>query len=542
MGMHDYERIAEEHAQRAGRRPGGSRAQPGPAALLRLQRAAGNAATGRIVLARRKTDDDETEEELDVTPESIRTALAGVSVTTTEQRITGLMPWEIFKHATGNTQDKKKLYNALKSALRDAEKSRTALESAKQALGSAPAKLAPAKLAKLQQAVPKAEKAHEKAVKRAALARTKLKEFIKGKIWRWSPDPKLAELEREVADKKKALARLNKARKKDAAAIKAAQAALDDARRRYNARLEELKQEVENDPMEMGTFTRTRYTIRVGDTTVNLHDHVEAYATIAERGLEGSAHRTATAQSQTVDQLVDADPTISSSTKKIIKLVSSFEGRFSSVNTWDIADVTWGFIQWTTGKSGKGSLIDTLLACKAQAPKVFDQRLRRFGIDVSKADGLVVTLPDGTVKKGKDAARHIQVDPLLTAILSASGEDPEFKIAQLRHANDKVGKEVLRARITVDGRKVKLGDVLTSELAVGGAFNRAVHAGAGAVQKLLSGALNAWAKKEKIDTGKPVSEWGAEADAVCIAALRGVETDRMRTMAATLSAEPGSFR
>jgi hypothetical protein len=541
--MHPYERIAEEHAQRAGRRPAGSRAQPGSAAaLLRLQRMAGNAATSRLVLARRKPGEDDTEEELEVTPESIATALAGVSVTKTEQRVTGLKPWEIFKHATGNTQDKKKLYGALKSAVRDAEKARTALASAKKALDAAPDKLAPAKRTKLQQAVPKAEKALEKADKRAALARAKLKEFIKGKIWRWSPDPKLNELEREVAEKKKALARVKKARTKDAGAIKSAEAALDDAKRRYNARLEELKQEVEDDPMEMGTFTRTRYRIQVGDTTVSLHDHVEAYATIADRGLEGSAQRTATTPTQTVDQLVDGDATISSSTKKIIKLVSSFEGRFSSVNTWDIADVTWGFIQWTTGKSGKGSLIDTLLACKAQAPTVFDQRLRRFGIDVSSADGLIVTLPDGTVKKGKDAARHIQVDPLLTAILSASGEDPQFKIAQLRHANDKVGKEVLRSRVTVAGRKVKLGDILTSELAVGGAFNRAVHAGAGAVQKLLSGALNAWAKKEKIDTSKPVAEWGADADAVCITALRSVETDRMRTMAATLSATPGSFR
>jgi hypothetical protein len=541
--MHPYERIAEEHAQRAGRRPAGSRAQPGSAAaLLRLQRMAGNAATSRLVLARRKPGEDDTEEELEVTPESIATALAGVSVTKTEQRVTGLKPWEIFKHATGNTQDKKKLYGALKSAVRDAEKARTALASAKKALDAAPDKLAPAKRTKLQQAVPKAEKALEKADKRAALARAKLKEFIKGKIWRWSPDPKLNELEREVAEKKKALARVKKARTKDAGAIKAAETALDDAKRRYNARLEELKQEVEDDPMEMGTFTRTRYTIRVGDTTVSLHDHVEAYATIADRGLEGSAQRTATTPTQTVDQLVDGDATISSSTKKIIKLVSSFEGRFSSVNTWDIADVTWGFIQWTTGKSGKGSLIDTLLACKAHAPAVFAQRLRRFGIDVSSADGLIVTLPDGTVKKGKDAARHIQVDPLLTAILSASGEDPQFKIAQLRHANDKVGKEVLRSRVTVAGRKVKLGDILTSELAVGGAFNRAVHAGAGAVQKLLSGALNAWAKKEKIDTSKPVAEWGADADAVCITALRSVETDRMRTMAATLSATPGSFR
>src|SRR5438874_12894640 len=116
-----------------------------------------------------------------------------------------------------------------------------------------------------------------------------------------------------------------------------------------------------------------------------------------ERGLEDSAKRTAAAGAKCVDELIDGDATISKSTKKIIKLVSSFEGKFSTVNTWDIADVTWGFIQWTTGKDGKGSLIDALLACKAQAPDVFDQRLRRFGIDVSK-DGLVVTLPDGTVK------------------------------------------------------------------------------------------------------------------------------------------------
>jgi hypothetical protein len=533
--MHDYERIADEHA-RTGRRTG-SRARPGSAAaLLRLQRGVGNAATGRIVLARRKLGEDE------ITPESIRAALDSVSITTTEEQVTGLKPWEIFEHAIGNTQEKKKLYNALKAALHDERKAQTALAGAKKALSGAPADLAPKRLTKLREAVPKAEQALEKATKRAALARSKLKEFIKGRIWTWSPDPQLEDLEREVAAKKKALARLKQAKRKDAAAIENAQTALDDAKRRYKERLEQLKQEVEDDPMEIGTYTRRRHTIRVGDTTVRLSDHVDAYATIAERGLGGAAKRDAGGPSKSVDELIDGDSSISSSRKKILKLVSSFEGKFSTVNTWDIADVTWGFIQWTTGKSGKGSLIDTLLACKTSAPAAFDQRLRRFGIDVTKADGIVLTLPDGTVKTGKEAARHIQVDPVLTGILSAAGEDPEFKVAQLRHANDKVGKEVLNAKVTVAGKKVRLGDILTSELAVGGAFNRAVHAGAGAVQKLLSGALNAWAKKEKIDTSRPVAEWRADADAICITALRGVESDRMRKMAAKLSASPGSFQ
>jgi hypothetical protein len=107
--MQHHEQIAEEHAQRTGRRPTGPRAHGTAAAVLRLQRTAGNAAMGRLVLARRKTDEEEdTEEELEVTPQSIGAALAGVSVTKTEERVVGLKPWEIFKHATGNTQDKKK--------------------------------------------------------------------------------------------------------------------------------------------------------------------------------------------------------------------------------------------------------------------------------------------------------------------------------------------------------------------------------------------------------------------------------------------------
>lgn len=503
--------------------------------MLELQRLAGNAATSGLILAREP-------DPAAISPESIRAALAEVTVKQTTQQDTGLQPWEIFEHAPRNNQKKKKLYGSFKSALGRVQKARAAVEGAKKALAAAKPDLAAAKLKKLTDAVPTAEKALEKALKAAALARTALKTFIKGKVAAWSPDPKLGRLEDDEDAKEKALKQLKKARKKDPAAIKTAETELADARKLKKARIEEIKQEVENDPMEAGTFTRNRYTITVGDTTVRLHDHVEAYATIIDKGLEGSATRSATTGSKTVDELVDADATISASNKAILKLVSSFEGKFSSVNTWDIADVTWGFIQWTTGQGGKGSLIDTLLACKAQSPDAFRARLSRYGIDVEKSRGIVLTLPDGTVKTGKEAAKHIQVDPTLTAILSASGEDPEFKVAQLRHANDKVGKEVLRSKITIAGKTVKLGEILTSELAVGGAFNRAVHAGAGAVRELLTKELGKWAKKEKIDTSKPVSEWAAAADAAAIAALRVPEPDRMNKMDDKLSATPGSYQ
>jgi len=519
------------------RRPA-ERAPGGAAALLSLQRLAGNGAVNALILSRRKPGEPDAE----VTPESIGAALGEVtrSMVKTEHAVTGLEPWEIFKHTPNNTQEKKHRYNALRRALADAAKARAAIAAAKTALRGASAGVAPKRLAKLQDAVPKAEKRLEKALGRAAVARAALKQWITGGIARWSPDPELGMLEEEVRKRKRALRALKQARTKDAGAISAAQTALDEVGKRYAARLEVLKQEVERDPMEAQAFTRSRFTFWVGDTTVRLHDHVEAYATITERGLEGVAVRT-DASGQTVDQLIDGEAKISKSNKAILKLVSSFEGKFSSVNTWDIADVTWGFIQWTTGKSGKGSLIDTLLACKELAPLQFDTRLRRYGLDVTAKDGIVLTLADGTVKTGKEAARHIQLDPVLVAILSASGEDPAFKVAQLRHANAKVGKEVLSSSVTVGGRKVRLGEILTSELAVGGAFNRAVHAGAGAVRKLLSGALNQWAKQEKIDTSKPVSTWAADADAVCIRALRGVETDRMVKMAKILSATPGSY-
>ena len=498
------------------------------ASLLRLQRMAGNSAVANLLA--RQPDDDKDE----VTPQSIAAALAEVKVTKTEEKDSGLKPWEVFKDAIGNTETKKKLYSALKSALKDEQKAGRAVESAKAALSKASSKLPDKQRQKLVDAVPKAEKALEAASKRSAVARASLKDFIKGKIASWSPDPKLNALQKEVADAKAA------AKKAKGAAAKAAQDKLTDAKKRYDERLDQLKKEVDANPMVMSEFTRNRYSIKVGDTTVSLYDHVEAYATITDKGLEGSAKKTGTGQ--TVDQLVDAEASISASTKKIIKLVSSFEGKFSSVNTWDIADVTWGFIQWTTGKDGKGSLIDTLLACKGYAPKAFDASLRRYGIDVTKSDGIVLTEPDGTVLKGKEAARAIQVSPVLTALLSAAGEDADFKVAQLRHANDKVGKEVLRSTVTVKGNKIKLGDILTSELAVGGAFNRAVHAGAGAVRKLLGGALQTWAEKKKIDTSKPVSQWGPDADAICIEALKGPEPTRMAKMATVLSSKPGSFK
>jgi hypothetical protein len=472
-------------------------------------------------------------------PPTIAAALDEVNSWTRKEQRTGLEPWAIFKDAIGNNATKRDLYKSLKVAISKEQAARAAVAVARGALAGAGPAAPRREAAKLRTAVAKAEAALVKAGHSTATARAALKNFVKGHVARWSPDQKLAEIDDEIQTAQALVAELAKAGHKRDPTGAAAKTALHVAAAHRSARVAELKAEVDADPMQMETYTRTKYKFEVDGITVHLYDHVDAYGTVTDRGLEGSA-APAGPEQRSVGQLIDDDPTIHGSNKEILKIVSSLEGKFGTVNTWDQADVTWGFIQWTTGRDGRGSLINLLVLCKTLFPAVFERRLHRYGIDVKAEVGLVVTLADGQIKTGKDAARHIQVDPVLTAVLAAAGEDPDFKSVQLRQANAKVGKEVLHATITLEDRKIKISDILTSERAVGGAFAFAVHGGASRLRDCLTDAIETWAKKHNIDLTRPVSEWGPGAEKAGVDALTRAEPSRTAKMAG-LSDESGSY-
>ena len=96
---------------------------------------------------------------------------------------------------------------------------------------------------------------------------------------------------------------------------------------------------------------------------MTLTSQVEAYATVTPEGFEGSAKRTA-ARARPFPSCWRKDATLGESTKKILVIISGFEGGFTALNTWDIADVTFRMAQWTTGGAGTGDLTRALSIIK----------------------------------------------------------------------------------------------------------------------------------------------------------------------------------
>jgi hypothetical protein len=321
-----------------------------------------------------------------------------------------------------------------------------------------------------------------------------------------------------------------------------AQAAVTAIEQQITARLGELKAEIDSADYTPTSVERTTTTWAVGDARATLYDKVEAYATVTASGLEGKA-QLATAGGPTVADLLAKDTTLSASTKRILAIISEFEGQFSSLNTWDIADVTWGMVQWTTGASGKGDLIEALKIVKADDPGAFEQRLRRYGIDVDD-NGIVLTRPDGSVLHGLAAAKALQASAQLSAVLSASGADPKIQVAQLKASYELEVRKPLASSVSVtcvDGKKtVRVADVVTSEAGVGALTNQTVHGGypPGTVAAAFSAAAKA-AGAKKADG---LDGWSADAEQRLIAALRKADPERVDVMKKRLDTAPGSFR
>jgi hypothetical protein len=270
---------------------------------------------------------------------------------------------------------------------------------------------------------------------------------------------------------------------------------------------------------------------------------------VTAEGFEGSAVRVGDAGPSVAEQLA-RDPALGPSTKKILAIISRFEGGFTALNTWDIADVTFGMVQWTTGASGHGDLIKALTIMKRAAPEAFAERLTRYGIDVAPS-GVVLTRPDGTVLTGVPAAKALRSDPKLAAVLAAAGTDPALRAAELRAASEIEIAAALTSRLTVafaaagkDSKpvtaRIPVSALITSEFGVGVLANHTVHGGF--PKKELERAASAYVAAAQVQP-VDVATWGPRSEPDLIAAITtGIDADRAAVMGAELDAAPGSFR
>ena len=127
---------------------------------------------------------------------------------------------------------------------------------------------------------------------------------------------------------------------------------------------------------------------------------------------------------------------LSDTARKAFTAISKLEGTFEASQTYDTGYVSIGFIQFTTGPDGDGSLIRALLDEKTASPDAFAEDFHRYGIDVTTDGKITVIDPkSGAELIGPDAVKCMVDDPRLVGVFVHAGRySIKWKAAQVRAA------------------------------------------------------------------------------------------------------------
>ncbi|MEM1138164.1 MAG: LysM peptidoglycan-binding domain-containing protein, partial [Bacteroidota bacterium] len=155
-----------------------------------------------------------------------------------------------------------------------------------------------------------------------------------------------------------------------------------------------------------------------------------------------------------------------------LKYVSSHEGNFDAINTYDKANFSWGFIQFA-GKGGNtnGSLGAVIATMKQKNPQLFAEFFQKVGIDID-----IITrrgeIHDGTLKvfdihavtgkhetSGLDAEIALKSDKQLYGAFIRAAYHPSFYSAQLERAVIGYVKPALGIKTDINTRSIKLSNV-----------------------------------------------------------------------------------
>ncbi len=450
------------------------------------------------------------------TPESIAGALASVTVVDKTQKEMLLRPQEMFALVPSNVPAKAAAFSAVYLAVRR-------LRKAEQTVKAATASSKPKQIAAATAEFEAAQKGVEKGV-----------ETVKAFILKYlkSHDAKYQSFVKEETGAKAKLAKLEKPSKKalspadqakhdeQVAVLKSSVADLDSKIKSAEAA---LSAQVDAGNYGLQSTERHYYTVTVDGETISIYDHVEAYATTMASGVEGKARGEGKAD---VATMVETSG-LSASRKKILKTISSAEGGFTSVNTWDRATLTWGFVQWTGGDHT--DLTAVLSIIKRVTPDAFQARFAKYGIDVVD-NKLVVTNGSGTAVKGSAAASTVQASPLLTAIISRAGMDPDIQKAEIMAADQYEIQRPIDRQLSIEFKVpkstppkktkvgIRLGDVLTSEYAVGVVADQTVHGGMGSFLNPAKKALQKFADDNDVEAAD-VKTWAGQAETAVLPAV-----------------------
>jgi hypothetical protein len=428
-----------------------------------------------------------------------------------------LHPDEIFRDISKNYDSKKRAFNALKEAIRQRQQATTEAESAH---------------------TPKAREAKEKALaaaeKNVEAQTERLKNFIVEALL--PSDSQGGPLLKQLEQAK---------RQKNEKSVHQLEAALDEVRSSLRARVDAMKHTepghqdrsvFEPEPTEV---THHDFSFPEGEH-IKVRDHAVAYSTTAPLGVDSDSERRKqeTQQSHAAVQDEMEHSGLSVSRAKILKAISSFEGGFDTVNTYDKAGVTWGFVQWTG--ASHSDLTQALSIIKQRYPEAFARSFEAYGIDIVK-DQIVITSLDSSGRLvGEMAAAAIVKDPRLAAALSHAGRNKDVQKGEIEAAEKIEIEAALQMKIEAGGHSFTAGQIMTSEYGVGLLANSYVHSGSGAAHRIVQETLVAVVVKHPYQAGD--DNWAAMAEAAISRALAAQDAQRSAELAKLLSSARGTFQ
>ncbi len=173
-----------------------------------------------------------------------------------------------------------------------------------------------------------------------------------------------------------------------------------------------------------------------------------------------------------------------------LEFVSTHEGKYDAINSYDSAIFSYGCIQFVGAAAPGGSLNRLLMSMKRFAPTRFAQVFEQVGIDT---DGTTTTVLDENGRRwaGDDAWLYIQRNiPLYGAFIQA-GFEPDLVLEQLRAANELYVQPTLNLRLQINIGGItltvpRLGDLILSEGLLTALIAIAINRGTGAMGRLVS--------------------------------------------------------
>lgn len=179
---------------------------------------------------------------------------------------------------------------------------------------------------------------------------------------------------------------------------------------------------------------------------------------------------------------------LSTQQAKALQYVSTHEGKFDAINSYDKAIFSYGFIQFAGAAAVGASLNRVMASMKTNASAAFSRIFQSVGIDVS---GGVVTAGGNS---GDNTWLYIQKNlPLYGAFIQA-GFDKELVREQLRMANDLYVQPALNWKLDVNVGGItvavpQLKSILKSEAALTIVIALAINQGNGGMGRMVADAV-----------------------------------------------------